>query len=140
MDNRLVATVAITVAAVAAGCSVPPSALGGTTAKVTIDGKSTGDTHPVVCSQTGWMWNIKTPGDPTGLTAFLSTEGDEVTVQSVDFHDFGGFTGTFWQGRVGKGEVTGDGGTFTITGSADGSFKDNPSNAVTATFRIEANC
>jgi hypothetical protein len=85
------------------------------------------------------MWDIKTPGEPSGLTAFLNTEG-EVTVQSVEFRDFAGFTGTFWQGRIGKAEVTGNGGTFTITGSADGSYKDNPSKAVTATFRIEANC
>jgi ipoprotein LpqH len=139
MDNRLVATVAVGLAAAAAGCSPPPAALGATTAKVTIDGKSTGDAHTVVCSQTGWMWNIKTPGEPTRLTAFLNTDG-EVSVQSVDFRDLGGFTGTFWQGRVGEAEVTGHGGKFTITGSADGSFKDNPSNAVTATFRIEANC
>ena len=140
MDNRLVATVAVTLAAAAAGCSAPPAALGGTTAKVTIDGKSTGDMHAVVCSQTGWMWNIKTPGDPTALNAFLNTEGGDVTVQSVDFRDFAGFTGVFWDGRVGKAEVTGQGGKFTIEGSADGSFKDNPSNAVTASFRIEASC
>jgi len=140
MDNRLVVTVAVALAAVAAGCSTPPAALGGTSAKVTIDGKGSSDAHAVVCSQTGWMWNIKTPGDPTTLTAFLNTEAGNVTVQSVDFRDFGGFTGTFWQGRVGEAEVTGQGGKFTISGSADGSFKDNPSNAVTATFRIEANC
>jgi hypothetical protein len=139
MDHRLVAAAAIAVAAVAAGCSAPPAALGGTTAKVTIDGKGTGDAHAVVCSQTGRMWNIKTPGEPTGLTAFLNTEGD-VTVQSVEFRDFGGFTGTFWQGRIGEAEVTSAGGKFTINGSADGSYKDDPSKAVTATFRIEANC
>lgn len=140
MDNRLVATVAVALAAAAAGCSTPPAALGGTAAKVTIDGKSTGDAHAVVCSQTGWMWNIKTPGDPTTLTAFLNTESGEVTVQSVDFRDFAGFTGVFWDGRVGKADVTGEGGKFTIEGSADGSFKDNPSDAVTASFRIEATC
>ena len=140
MDNRLVATVAVALAAAAAGCSTPPAALGGTNAKVTIDGKGSGDATAVVCSQTGWMWNIKTPGEPTKLTAFLNSEGGDVTVQSVDFRDFGGFTGVFWDGRVGKAEVTGDGGKFTITGEADGSFTDNPSNAVMATFRIEASC
>lgn len=140
MDNRLVATVAVALAAAAAGCSAPPAALGGTNAKVTIDGESTGDAHAVVCSQTGWMWNIKTPDDPAKLTAFLNTEAGDVTVQSVDFRDFAGFTGVFWDGRVGKAEVTGEGGKFTITGSADGSFKENPSNAVTASFRIEATC
>jgi ipoprotein LpqH len=140
MDNRLVAAAAVALAIVAAGCSTPSPALGGTAAKVTLNGKSTGDAHAVVCSQTGWMWNIKTPGDPAGLTAFLNTDGGDVTVQSVDFRDFAGFTGVFWNGRVGKAEVTGQGGKFTIDGSADGSFKDNPSNAVTATFHIEANC
>ncbi len=139
MDNRLVAVSAIALAAAATGCSTPPAALGGTTAKVTINGESAGGAHAVTCSQTGWMWNIKTLGESKGFTAFLDT-GDGVSVHSVDFRDLGGFTGTFWQGRIGKAEVTGDGGTFTITGSADGSFTDNPSNAVTATFRIEANC
>jgi ipoprotein LpqH len=139
MDNRLVATVAVALAAAAAGCSAPPAALGGTTAKVTINGKSAGDARAVTCTQTGWLWNIKTPGEPEGFMAFLDTGGD-VTVQSVEFSDLAGFTGTFWQGRIGEAEVTGNGGKFTITGSADGSFTDNPSNAVTATFRIEANC
>jgi hypothetical protein len=36
--------------------------------------------------------------------------------------------------------VSGVGGKYPITGSADGSFTDNPSNAVTTTFRIEAFC
>lgn len=139
MDNRLVATVAVALVAAAAGCSSPPAALGGTTAKVTINGQSTGDAHDVTCTQTGWMWNIKTPDDAKGFTVFLDT-GDEVKVRSVDFRDFGGFTGTFLEGRLGKADVTGVGGKYTITGSADGSFTDNPSNAVTATFRIEAHC
>jgi lipoprotein LpqH len=139
MDTRLVAAAAVMVVAGVAGCSPPPSALGGTTAKVTINGQSAGDATPIVCTQTGWLWHIQTPDQSKGFVAALDT-GDKVSVQSVDFRDFGGFTGTFWSGNVGEAEVTGDGGTFTITGSADGNFTDNPSNAVTATFRIEANC
>jgi ipoprotein LpqH len=139
MDNRLVAAAAVALVAVAAGCSSPPAALGGTTAKVTINGESAGDAHPVTCTQTGWMWMIKTTDEAKGFTAALDT-GDEVTVQSVDFRDVGGFSGTFWRDNIGEAEVQGIGGTYTITGSADGAFTDNPSNAVTATFRIEANC
>lgn len=139
MDNRLLAMAAAGLVIVAAGCSSSPSALGGTTAKVTINGQSAGDATPVTCNQTGWLWTIKTPDEGKGFTASLDT-GDEVTVQSVDFRDFGNFTGTFWKGNVGEAEVQGAGGKFTITGSADGSFTDNPSNAVTATFRIEADC
>ena len=70
--------------------------------------------------------------------AVLDT-GDKVAVKSVDFRDFAGFSGTSW-GDIGKSEVTGVGGKYTITGSADGNFTDNPSKEVTATFRIEAHC
>ena len=139
MDNRLVAVTAAVVLVGAAGCSSPPSALGGTTAKVTIDGQSTGGPHAVRCSQTGWAWTIETPDDAKGFKAVVDT-GATVTVQSVDFRDFGGFTGTFWNGNIGDAEVTATGGKYTIEGSADGSFTDNPSNAVTSTFRIEASC
>lgn len=139
MDNRLVAATAVMLVAGAAGCSTPPAALGGTTAKVTINGQSTGGPHAVRCTQSGWMWTIETPEKTKGFTATIGT-GDDVSVESVTFNDFGGFTGNFWQGNIGEAEVNGTGGKFTISGSADGSFTDNPSNAVTATFRIEANC
>lgn len=139
MDNRLVAATAVMLVAGAAGCSTPPAALGGTTAKVTINGQSTGGPHAVRCTQSGWMWTIETPEKAKGFTATIGT-GDDVSVESVTFNDFGGFTGNFWQGNIGEAEVNGTGGKFTISGSADGSFTDNPSNAVTATFRIEANC
>jgi ipoprotein LpqH len=139
MDNRIVAAAAVVLVAGAAGCSSPPAALGGTTAKVSINGKSTGGPHEVTCSQSGWMWTIETPEKAKGFTAALET-GDKVTVQSIDFEDIGGFTGTFWKGNLGEAEVTSGGGKYTITGSADGSHSDNPSNEVTATFRIEANC
>ncbi len=139
MDNRFVAAAALVLVAAAAGCSSPEPALGGTTAKVTINGQSTGGAHPVVCTQTGWLWQIQTPDHAKGFIAALDT-GDDVSVQSVTFSDFGGFSGTYWKGNIGEAEVTGTGGKFTITGSAHGNFTDNPSNAVSTTFRIEANC
>jgi lipoprotein LpqH len=139
MDNRFVAAGAAVLVAAAAGCSSQPPALGSTTAKVTINGESTGGPHPVRCSQTGWSWIIETPDQAKGFKATLET-GDKVTVQSVDFQDFGGFTGTYWKDNIGEAEVNSSGGKYTISGSADGSFTNNPSNAVTATFRIEADC
>ena len=138
METRHIAVAAAVLVAGLAGCSSPPAALGGTTAKVTIDGKDTGNPHAVTCSQTGWAWTIETPDKAKGFTAVLGTGGD-VTVKSVDFRDFAGFSGTFWDG-IGKAEATGVGGKYTITGSADGNFTDNPSKEVTATFRIEAHC
>ncbi|MCT7661875.1 lipoprotein LpqH [Mycobacterium deserti] len=138
MDNRLVAVAAVLVVGVA-GCGGQPPALGGKTAKVTINGESTGGPHPVTCSQSGWAWLIETPDQEKGFTAALDT-GDSVTIQSVDFRDLGGFTGTFWRDNMGEAEIQGAGGKYTITGTADGSFADNPSNDVSAKFRIETNC
>ena len=139
MEIRHIAVAAAVLVAGLAGCSSQPPALGGTTAKVTIDGKDTGNPHAVRCSQTGWAGTIETPDKTKGFTAVLDT-GDTVSAKSVDFHDFGGFTGSYWADKIGKAEVSGVGGKYTITGSAAGSFTDNPSNAVTTTFRIEADC
>ena len=138
MQTRHIAVTATVLALGLAGCGGQPPALGITTAKVTIDGKDTGNPHAVTCSQTGWVWTIETPDKAKGFTAVLGTGGD-VTVKSVDFRDFAGFSGTSW-GDIGKAEVTGVGGKYTITGSADGNFTDNPGKGVSATFRIEADC
>jgi len=138
MQTRHIAVTATVLALGLAGCGGQPPALGSTTAKVTIDGKDTGNPHAVTCSQTGWVWTIETPDKAKGFTAVLGTGGD-VTVKSVDFRDFAGFYGTSW-GDIGKAEVTGVGGKYTITGSADGNFTDNPGKGVSATFRIEADC
>ena len=140
METRHIAVAAAVLVAGLAGCTSQPPALGGTTAKVTIDGKDTGGAHAVRCSQTGWSWIIETPGKDKGFTAVVDT-GDTVTARSVDFRDFSGFTGSYWVDNIGKAEVSGSAdGKYTITGSANGAFTDNPSNAVTATFRIEADC
>jgi hypothetical protein len=139
MDNRLVVVAAAALVVGAAGCAGQPPALGGTTAKVTINGESTGGPHPIRCTQSGWSWRIETPDQNKGFTASFDT-GDKVTLQSVDFRDFSGFTGTFWRDNIGDAEVQGVGGRFTISGTADGSFTDNPSNDVSAKFRIEASC
>lgn len=125
--------------AVLSWCSTPEPALGGTTATVTIDGTDTGGAHAVRCHQAGWAWYIETPDKKDGFTAVLSTGGG-VTAKSVDFRGFGGFTGSFWADNIGKAEVTGSDGSYTITGTADGSFDDKPSDAVSAEFRIQAQC
>jgi len=138
MQTRQIAVAAAVLAVGLAGCGGQSPALGSTTAKVTIDGKDTGNPHAVTCSQTGWAWTIETPDKANGFTAVLGTGGD-VSVKSVDFRDFAGFSGTSW-GDIGKAEVTGVGGKYTITGSANGNFTDHPGKEVTATFRIEAHC
>lgn len=122
-----------------AGCSTPEPALGGTTATVSIDGNDTGGAHVVRCHQSGWSWFIETPDEESGFVAVVST-GEKVTAESVNFRGFGGFTGSFWADNIGDAEVSTDGGSFTISGTADGAFDDTPSEAVSAKFRIEADC
>jgi lipoprotein LpqH len=140
METRHIAVAAAVLVAGLAGCASQPAALGSTTAKVTIDGKDTGNPHNVRCSQTGWAWTIETPDKAKGFTAVIDT-GDKVTAKSIDFRDLAGFTGSYWgANNIGKAEVSGGGGKYTMTGSAHGSFTGNPSHAVTATFRIEADC
>jgi lipoprotein LpqH len=138
MQTRHIAVTAAVLAVSLAGCGGQAPALGGTTAKVTIDGRDTGNPHAVTCSQTGWAWTIETPDKTKSFSAVIDT-GDKLAAKSVTFNDFGGFSGISW-GEIGKAEVTGAGGKYTITGSADGNYTDNPSKEVTATFRIEASC
>src|SRR3954463_6541245 len=114
METRHIAVAAAVLVAGLAGCASPPPALGGTTAKVTIDGKDTGNPHPVRCSQTGWAWTIETPDKAKNFSAVIDT-GAKVRVESVSFRDFGGFSGTYW-GDIGKADVTGVNGKYTISG------------------------
>jgi ipoprotein LpqH len=127
-------------AAFLAGCSNTGSALGsGTTATVTIDGEAVDGTFPVRCHQAGWSWYIETPDDKQGFSAILDSSGP-MSARAVQFHDFGGFTGSFWYDNIGEAEVTGENGQYTISGTADGNFTDNPSQATSAQFRIQTNC
>ncbi|MGE2836001.1 lipoprotein LpqH [Mycobacterium sp. SMC-4] len=139
MRSRHVLAVAAGVTACLAGCSSPQPALGGTTATVTIDGEAVNGAHPVRCQQTGWAWHIETPGDGEGFSAVLES-GGPVSAKSVQFRDFGGFTGSFWFDNVGEAEASGENGRYTITGTADGNFSDRPGEAVSAQFRIQADC
>ncbi|GAC1399202.1 MAG: lipoprotein LpqH [Mycobacterium sp.] len=139
MEIRHIAVTAAVLAVPLAGCGSPAPALGSTTAKVTIDGKDTGNPHAVSCSQTGWAWTIGTPDKAQGFTAVIDT-GDKVAVKSVDFRDLAGFSGAYLTNQVGNAEVSGVGGKYTITGSAQGNFRDAPSKHVSATFRIETSC
>lgn len=141
METRFLVTAALAGLAVlgAAGCSSKEPALGGTTATVTIDGNDAGSALPVTCRQNGFSWYIETSQQDQGFAASLET-GGPATVKSVQFRGIGGFSGNFWADNIGDAQVTGSGGRYTITGTADGSFAQAPSKDVTANFRIQANC
>lgn len=124
---------------VIAGCSEPPSALGGSTAEVTINGESTGGPHPVTCSQDGWAWTVRTLQQDNGFTAVFNTDGG-IRAQSVEITGLGDFTGSFWTDPVGHGRASVANGNFRISGTAVGSYADNPTDTVDAEFSIEVSC
>jgi ipoprotein LpqH len=141
METRLLVTAALAGLTVlgAAGCSSKEPALGGTTATVTIDGNDAGSALPVTCRQNGYSWLIETPQQKQGFSAALET-GGPATAKSVQFRGIGGFSGEFWADNIGDAQVTGSGGRYTISGTANGTFDQAPSKDVTAKFRIQTNC
>jgi ipoprotein LpqH len=140
VGRRVIASVAALGAAGVSGCGGQPPALGSQTASVSINGADTGKSYPVTCSQDGWSWFITTPSDQkSGFSAALKT-GAETAADSVQIRDIAGFTGMYWQGTVGDGQAGISGNTFTLTGTASGSFADNPSGEATATYKIKTDC
>ncbi|WP_193048055.1 lipoprotein LpqH [Mycolicibacterium baixiangningiae] len=139
MNNRIVMVLgAVSVAALTA-CSGSQPALGTRTAQVTVNGEKTAKI-PVECSQAGWTWLISDFGEETpGFSASMST-GENVAAHSVEIRDLEGFTGAYWEGTVGDGKATIDNSTITITGTAKGSFAENPTAAAEATYEIETTC
>jgi ipoprotein LpqH len=148
VENRFVAiaTAAAVVVAGVAGCSSAPKeppqpsgALPPNTAHITVNGQDAGTTHNVKCDQVEWFHTIETGTATSGVMAQIES-GDTVTAKSVQLRSVGGFTGSFWAGKVGKGEAALLGNTFKISGTAVGSNDDKPNTPTTATFEIRANC
>lgn len=138
MKTRRAAT-ALAVVATACGCAAPPPALGTRTAQVLINGKNTGSVHQVECSQAGWTWLVDSPGESSGFNAAFQT-GAAMAAHSVQIRDLGGFTGSFWEGTVGDGDVSIQNQKFTISGTAHGFFADKPTAEATAKFEITTAC
>jgi lipoprotein LpqH len=138
MKRRLVAA-AVGLAAVVAGCSNPPAALGTHDAKVLINGKATNALQPVTCYQTGQAWTIETLDKEPGFSATIKL-GDTVTPDVVNIRNLGNFTGTFWNDNLGKAQAKVSEGKFNVSGEAKGAFADKPNQSTTATFDITTDC
>jgi ipoprotein LpqH len=117
----------------------PPGGLPPNTAHVTIDGKDAGAVNDLRCAQTGSLYSIETGDNKAGVTAMIQF-GDKITAQSVEIRNLAGFTGSYWENTVGKGEASLVGDTYRITGTAVGSANDAPNTKVSAPFEIRANC
>ncbi|TFV54698.1 hypothetical protein E4P42_25135 [Mycobacterium sp. PS03-16] len=140
MKNRTLLALGAACVAVTAACGAPPAALGSRTAQLTVNGDKLAEPVPVECSQVGWTWLISSFGkDAPGFTASVST-GETMEAHSVQLNDVDGFTGAYWEGTVGDGRASINNGAITISGTAEGSFADNPDSGSEATYEITTKC
>jgi ipoprotein LpqH len=139
MQNRVVImTAAVIVGAGASGCAEGPTAERKETGRITVDG-TTHATRTLACEQYDWSLIIETTAGPGQARAFLQLGGEQPAVRTVSFAKFDGFNGVAGEG-VGSVEASAAEGTYTITGTAEGSDPDSPGQTRTAPFRIEAPC
>ncbi|OBI43393.1 lipoprotein LpqH [Mycobacterium sp. E796] len=137
--NRWIATVLVLIAgAGVTGCgqaqTVPRKA-----ARVTVGG-ATQTTRPAACSQTQSYRTLDIGDHDAHVEAVVMLSGYRAIPQWVKIRNFGGFTGSFWQGGVGDAHVDLTNDAYTITGSAYGISNSDPNKTVTTDFKIIAEC
>src|SRR5689334_7134264 len=138
---RSVATRAVVLAAlVTTACSAPakPPA-DANTARITINGQQTSTAYQIECTQRSWLWIIDTLQKNPGFTAMVET-GINMTPKVMRLRGMNGFTGSWAEDRPGATEVSLDGATFTISGTAHGAFDDHPTKPADVQYRMEAHC
>lgn len=137
--HPLPAVTVATCAILIAGCSNGYAALGTHTATVFINGVEVDRRLPVRCDQIRWNWYIETLEDAPGFTAQIQT-GDAVFARGLTIEQLGGFTGSFWDGTVGRGDAEISDGTVKMSGVAEGYYQRDPNEDATAEFLIRTDC
>ncbi len=134
---RGLVAVAVVVAGVA-GCANAPTTPRAA-AHLTIDG-ATHTTRPAQCSQLQGYRTIDIRDRDSQVEAVVLLSGYRAIPQWVKIRNFGGFTGSFWQGGVGDAHVDLSNSSYTITGSAYGINTSNPNKVITTDFKLTADC
>lgn len=137
MGSRLLA-IAVVVWGVA-GCTPAPQTTPRKAAHLTLDG-ATQTTRPPVCSQIQSYKTIEISHRGGRVEAVVLLSGDRVIPQWVKIGNVDGFTGSFWQGGVGSAHADVSNRTYTVTGSAYGINRSQPSKTITTDFKIVAEC
>ncbi len=124
----------------AATASASASA-GASTAKVTIDGQDQNVKGTVSCVSAGGNVNIGVGDATTGIGAVLSDASPPV-VHSVGLGNVNGVTLGYSDAAPsqGKADVTKDGNSYKITGTATGVDMANPMQPVNKPFEIDVTC
>jgi lipoprotein LpqH len=136
MKNRLAA--ALIVVGAASGCAEDATGEREETGRITVDG-TMHTTQTVSCEQYDWMVVIDMTAEPAHARTLLQLGGEQPSVRTVNIANFEGFYGVAGEG-VGTVEASAAAGTYTITGTAEGSTPDSPGKTRTVPFRIEAPC
>jgi len=109
------------------------------TASVTVNGTDA-KINVVNCKQQEWYRTIDIGGDFAGATVVIDERVQPLTALSVRIQNLGGFTGMYSKDDGGKADMSFSGDKFTITGTANGSSADKPTEPMSADFKIIATC
>ena len=133
-------TGAMTVLVVVASCAGCSSAERVTqkTARITVD-NNTRTSHAVTCNQVQWLLTANIAAAPASVRVLLKLDSEKPKLESVNIDNFAGFTGVADVG-AGDAKAAFANGTYTITGTAEGSQRNDPRVSVTAPFKIEMVC
>jgi ipoprotein LpqH len=140
VGNRFV-TAAVTVLVILASCSgcfARSEKVAQRTAHVTVDNR-TRTSHAVTCNQVQWLLTANITAAPATVRVMLKLDSDKPKLESVNIENFAGFTGVADRG-AGEGNAVFAKGIYTITGTAEGSQRNDPRISLSAPFKIEVGC
>jgi ipoprotein LpqH len=131
------AVTALIAAGFCAGCSSSEKVTQ-KTARITVDNTSR-TSHAVTCNQVQWLLTANISAAPASVRVLLKLDSEKPKLESVNIDNFAGFTGVADAG-AGDAKAVFANNTYTITGTAEGSQRNDPRISVTAPFKIEVGC
>lgn len=127
------------------GCSAPsapprePGTLAEGTATVTVNGADLGTLNSVSCRHEQFYTTIQIGDGDAGTTSVVNN-AKNLVVNSVEFQNFGGFSGSYWRDLQGTAKATQNGRNYSITGEASGYTAQKPNQVTNASFAIKVGC
>jgi len=131
-------------AGILVGCSAPvrplaADALEPGTAVIVVGDSDPERTTAVHCVAAGPLTTIAMGDEKSGMTTVVST-ADGLSAKSVQINSVAGFTGSAYPDLIGRVDVALVGGTYSISGAADGSNADAPSFTASRPFSFRVAC
>ena len=86
-----------------------------------------------------WLLTANITAAPASVRVILKLDPDKPKLESVNINNFAGFSGVANSG-AGETKIHVANGTYTITGTAEGSQLNDPRVSVSTPFKIEVGC